>query len=93
MLLKEEIKPYKVESDGALGTAETECHGRSLLSPREEWTWFMKSLNEKMAIMWNVKEWIAFEWVELKARETDKYFKRCVFSKTIVVQCNFLVRD
>lgn len=61
MLLKEEIKPYKVESDGALGTAETECHGRSLF-PREEWTWFMKSLNEKMAIMWNVKEWIAFEW-------------------------------
>lgn len=47
MLLKEEINPYKVENDGALGTAETECHGRSLLSPREEWTWFMKSFNAK----------------------------------------------
>lgn len=47
MLLKGEIKPYKVENDGALGTAETECHGRSLLYSREEWTWFMKSFNAK----------------------------------------------
>lgn len=54
--------------------------------------WFMKSLNEKMAIMWNVKEWIAFEWVELKAREIN-ILKGVSFFKTIVVQCNFLVRD
>ena len=47
MLLKEEMKPYKVENDGALGAAEAECHGRSLLSSREEWTWFMKSFNAK----------------------------------------------
>lgn len=48
---------------------------------------------QKVAIMWNVKEWIGLEWVELKTREADKYFKRCVFSKTIVVQWNFLVRN
>lgn len=36
------IKPYKVESDGTLGTAETECHGNHFFLP-EEWTWFMKS--------------------------------------------------
>ena len=47
---------------------------------------------QKVANMWNVKEWIGFE-LELKTREADKYFKRCVFSKTIVVQWNFLVRN
>lgn len=29
---------------------------------------------QKVAIMWNVKEWIGPEWVELKAREANKYF-------------------
>lgn len=35
MVLKEELKPYKVEKDGNGGAIEIECHGSALLSSRE----------------------------------------------------------
>ena len=41
---------------------------------------------QKVAIVQKVKEWVGLEWVELESRAVDKYFRRCVFSKTIVVQ-------
>lgn len=34
-VLKEEVKPCKVENDGTIGAVEMEGHGSSLLSPRE----------------------------------------------------------
>lgn len=37
----------QVEDDGAIGTLETEHRGSSLLSPREEWIWFMESFDTK----------------------------------------------
>lgn len=39
----------------------------------------------KVAIVQKVEGRIGLEWVELEAREADKYFERFIFSKTTLL--------